>query len=134
MLLENPIPLPDVLVEGEVQRRMEETVRMMFSQGMDPRTMEIDWKKIRDGHEERARKSVHARLVLDAVAKQENLDVKSEEVQDRINKEAERIGEKPEKFKRTLSKEGGLEAVANQLLREKSLDFLLSVANIQGEE
>ena len=134
VLLENPIPLPEILVELEVNRRMEETVRMMFSQGMDPRTMEIDWKKIRDGHYDAARKSVHARLVLDAVAEQEELEVKSEEVQERIHMEAKRIGESPEKFKRTLSKEGGLEAVTNQLLREKSLDFLLSVANIQGEE
>ena len=134
VLLENPIPLPDILVEGEIQNRMEETVRMMFSQGMDPRTMEIDWKKIRDGHEDGARKSVHARLVLDAIAKKENLEVEEPEVNARIKIEAQRIGESPEKFKRALLQEGRMEVVKNQILREKSLDFLVSVANIQGEE
>jgi len=134
VLLENPIPLPDILVEGEIQNRMEETVRMMFSQGMDPRTMEIDWKKIRDGQEEGARKSVHARLVLDAIARLEDLEVEEPEINDRIKIEAQRIGESPEKFKRALLQEGRMEVIRSQILREKSLDFLVSVANIQGEE
>jgi trigger factor len=134
VLLENPIPLPDVLVEAETRHRLEEMVRMMVQQGVDPRTAEVDWKALRERQEEPARKSVHARLVLDAVARTEGLQVDDEEIGERLSKEAERIGETVQKLRAGLEKHDGMEAFKIQVVREKSLDFLVSVANIQGEE
>ena len=45
----------------------------------------------------------------------------------------ERIGRDPREMKKSLSKAGGLEALKNQMVREKTLDFLTSVANIHPE-
>ena len=134
VLLENPIPLPDVLVEGETRHRLEDMVRMMVQQGVDPRSEEVDWKALRERHEEPARKSVHARLVLDAVARDEGIEVGDDLIAERLRKEAERIGETEQKLRAQLEKHDGLEAFKIQVVREKSLDFLVSVANIQGEE
>ena len=66
LLLENPIVLPETLVEDEIRQRLEEMVRRMMMQGMDPEQMQLDWKELRKQQEEPARKSVHARLLLDA--------------------------------------------------------------------
>jgi trigger factor len=134
VLLENTIPLPDVLVEAEVKHRLEDMVRSMVMQGMDPRSMELDWKELRDRQEEPARKSVHARLVLDRVAKEESIEVEDSEIKDRVRAEAARMGEKYETVRGKLQKSGGWQALRGQLLREKSLDLLTSVANIQVEE
>jgi trigger factor len=134
VLLENPIPLPEILVEEEIRSRLEDMVRSMVFHRIDPRTADMDWKALRDRQEEPARKSVHARLVLDAVAEAEGLAVDRAEVEARIRAEAARIGESEEALRGRLQKGGGLEALTEQLLREKSLDFMTSVANIQRPE
>jgi trigger factor len=134
VLLGNPIPLPDGLVEQETLHRLEDIARAMVHQGVEPRTAEIDWSALRQKQEASARKAVHARLVLDAVARAESLDVEPGEVDARLASEARRMGETNTKLRARLEKQGGLEALKTQLVREKSLDFLVSVANIQGEE
>jgi len=134
VLLENPLPLPDVLVDEEIRHRLEDTVRAMMMRGMDPRQLDLDWKQLREKQEEPARKSVHARLVLDAIAREERLEVGEQEVEERLRLEAARVGETVEKLKARLREGQGRKALENQMLREKSLDLLTSVANIQTEE
>jgi trigger factor len=134
VMLANPVPLPDVLVEEEIQHRLEDMVREMMYHGVDPRKAELDWKQLRDRNEEPARKVVHARLVLDAVAAAEHVQVDRKELDERIRREAERIGEGYDVLRLRLSKEGGLQALETQMVREKSLDLITSIANIHGAE
>ena len=130
VLIENPVLLPDVLVDEEIQHRLEDMVRMMAMQGVDPRTLDVDWKQLRDRQEEPARKMVHAKLVLDAISRIEGVEAADDEVDGHVRREAQRAGEKYEKLRARLEKSGGREALRAQLVREKTLDFLSSVANI----
>jgi trigger factor len=134
VLLQNAIPLPEALTESEIRHRMEELVRGMMNQGMDPQNSKVDWEKIRKQQEDPARKSVHARLVLDAIAKAEGLEVDRKVVDERIRLEAQSMDETPEGLREQLNKGSGMQALKNQLLRETTLDYLTSVANIQSEE
>jgi trigger factor len=134
VLLENPIALPDVLVQEEIRHRLEDIARMMVQQGVDPRNADVDWKALREKQENGARRTVHARLVLDAIARTEGLAVDDAALEERLRADAEKIGEAYVKLRARLEKQGALEALRNQILREKSLDFLTSVANIQVEE
>ncbi|HXV76803.1 MAG TPA: trigger factor [Candidatus Polarisedimenticolaceae bacterium] len=134
VLLENPMVLPDVLVDSEIRQRLEELIRRLYLQGVDPEKVEIDWKRLRDDQEAPARKSVHARLVLDAIARAEGLAVTPEEIDDRIRNDARSVGESHDQFKKRLREHGGTEVIRTQILREKSLDLLTAVANIQSEE
>ena len=134
VLAANPVPLPDVLVEEEIQHRLEDMVREMMYHGVDPRKAELDWKELRDRNEEPARKIVHARLVLDAIARAEGVLVEKKELEERIRREGERIGEGYDALRLRLSKSGGLQALETQMVREKSLDLITSIANIQGAE
>jgi trigger factor len=134
LLLENPIVLPEILVEEEIRQRLEEMIRRMMMQGMDPEQMNLDWKELRQQQKEPARKSVHARLLLDALAEAEKIEVKSEEMDVRLRRDAEAMGENYDKFRAQLEKRGGLEVLNNQMIREKALDLMTSLANIQDEE
>lgn len=134
VLIENPVVLPDVLVEDEVRHRLEEMVRRMYMQGIDPEKVELDWKQLREQQEESARKSVHARLLLDAIARKEEVEVTAKEVEERMRRDAQASGQKYDEFKKRLKEHGGTEVVKSQLVREKSLDLLTAVANIQSEE
>jgi len=130
VLLANPVVLPEVLVEQEIRRRLEDFVRKLMMQGIDPEKQEINWEELRKQQEEPARKSVHARLVLDAVAEAEKIEVDAEAIEARLRQDAERIGESFEKLSARLKKHEGEEALTTQLVREKALDYLTSVANI----
>jgi trigger factor len=134
VLVENPMVLPEVLVDVEVRQRLEEMIRRLYMQGVDPEKVELDWKKLRDQQEEPARKSVHARLVLDAVARAEGIEATPKEVEERVRQDARSVGETYETFKKRLKDHGGSEVVKNQIVREKTLDLLTAVANIQTEE
>jgi len=134
ILLANPVALPEILVEEEIRHRLEDMVREMMFHGMDPRSMELDWKQLRDRQEDAARKTVHARLVLDSIAAKEDIRVERTEIRERIQKEAARIGEDYEALHARLSKGGGVQALETQLVREKTLDLVTSLANIQNAE
>jgi trigger factor len=134
VLQKNPIVLPEVLVNEEIRLRLEDVVRRMISQGMDPQKEDIDWEQFRKGAEEPARKTVHARMVLEAIAAVEKLVVPPKELDERIRQEAARIGEDAEVVKTRLKEGHRMEALTDQLRRERALDLLVSVANIQPQE
>jgi hypothetical protein len=67
------------------------------------------------------------------VAAAESIAVGADEIDARIRAEAERMGRDVKEVRGHLLKGGGLEALKIQMVREKSLDFLTSVANIHRE-
>lgn len=134
LLVENPVVLPDQLVDAEVQTRLQEIVRNMYQQGVDPEKQEIDWKEVRDRQLDPARKAVHARLLLDAVTREQKLEVAAKEIDETIRREAARHEQPYEELRKRVVEGGGMQALETQLLREKSLDYLMSVANIRNEE
>lgn len=131
VLTQNPVVLPEVLVEGEIRRRLEEFARRLILGGVDPEQAKIDWEALRKEQELPARKSVHARILLDAVAAAERIQVGVDEIDARIRDDAQRLGEQPNKLRARLEEHEGMEALTAQMVREKALDYLTAVANIQ---
>ena len=134
LVTDNPIVLPEALVEQEIRYRLEELARRMMSQGVDLENADMNWKEIRDQQEEPSRKSVHARILLDAVAGAEKLEITAEELNERIEHDARHLGKKPAELRQQMDQAGGPQALVSQLLRDKSLDLVKSSANISVEE
>ena len=128
-----PFELPSSLIEREIDRRLEDFVRRMVEQNIDPRQAGIDWNAFREGQREPAREAVAGALVLDEVARREQLDVTGEDLEREVGRYAERSGHTPAAVRARLEKDGGLGRVAAGLRREKSIDFLLARATIAGE-
>ena len=78
--------------------------------------------------------SGHEYKRLDAIAATEGVKVDRKDLEERIRREAERISESYDELRLRLSKGGGLQALETQMVREKSLDLITSIANIQGAE
>jgi trigger factor len=122
--------VPEALVEREMDRRVEEFARRLMEQQIDPRSAEIDWNQFRDSQREGAREAVASALVLDEVARRENLGVNEDEVAREIGQYAERSGRTPAAVRARLEKEGGLSRLYSGLRREKALDFVLDRATV----
>jgi trigger factor len=127
-----PFEVPAALIDREVDRRLEDFAGRLMEQKIDPRQAGIDWNAFRDSQRDVAREAVAAALVLDEVARREQLDPTNEEVDVEVGRYAERTGRTPAAVRAALEKEGGLSRVYSGLRREKSIDFLMSRATISG--
>jgi trigger factor len=125
-----PFDAPASLVNRDVDRRIEEFARRLMDQRIDPRTAGIDWDAFRESQREVARESVAAAIVLDEIARREQISATPEEVDQEVSRYAERAGRTPAALRAALEKEGSLSRVAAGLRREKSIDFVMSRATI----
>jgi trigger factor len=128
-----PFELPASLVDREVERRLEDFARRLMEQNVDPRQAGIDWTAFRDSQREAAKEAVAGAIVLDEVARREQLEVTEAEIDQEVGRYAERTGRTATAVRAALEKEGGLSRVSAGLRREKSVDFLMARAKISGE-
>ena len=128
-----PFEVPPSLLEREIDRRIEDFAHRLIEQNIDPRQAGIDWTAFRESQRDAAREAVAGAIVLDEVARREQLEVTEGEIEGEIGRWAERSGRAPAAVRAGLEKEGGLSRVAAGLRREKSIDFLLARATIAGE-
>jgi trigger factor len=128
-----PFEVPASLVEREIDRRIEDFARRLMEQQVDPRQAGIDWGAFRDSQREVAREAVAGALVLDELARREQLNPSEDDVEREITRYAERTGRTPAAVRAALEKEGGLSRVYSGLRREKSVDFVMTRATIAGE-
>jgi trigger factor len=122
--------VPASLVDREIDRRLEEFVRRLMEQNVDPRKSGVDWGQFREAQREPARSAVASALVLDELARRENLTVSPEDVDKEVEQFAARAGRTPAALRAQLEKEGGLARLAAGLRRERAVDFAMSRAKM----
>jgi trigger factor len=119
-------PVPEALVEHQMDSRLERTVRSLASQGVDPRAMNVDWVALRSRQKDRSIEDVKAELLLDRIATAENIEVSDEEVDKEIATLAERSGESATAVRANLTRQGALDRMKSKIRSEKTLDWLCS--------
>jgi trigger factor len=119
-------PVPEALVEHQMDSRLERTVRSLASQGVDPRAVNVDWVALRSRQKERSIDDVKAELLLDRIATAEKIDVAEEEVEKQIAAIAERSGESATAVRANLTRQGALDRMKSKIRSEKTLDWLFS--------
>ncbi len=124
------VDIPDSLVERELDRRTEEFARRLMDQQIDPRRANIDWDQFRDSQREASLDSVKSALVLDEIARRESVTITEEDVEKDVEQYAERSGLTPAAVRARLEKEGALSRLAAGLRREKTMDYVLSQAQV----
>jgi trigger factor len=120
-----PFPVPGALVDREIDRRVEDFARRLMSQQIDPRRANIDWAAFRQGQREPAQESVASALVLDQVARSENITVSDADLERELERYAERTGLTPEAVKARLEQEDGLGRMQVGLRRESTVNAVL---------
>ena len=124
-------PVPDSLVEHQMDVRLERVVRSLAQQGVDPRAVNVDWMSLRRRQEERARDDVKAELVVDRIATEEQIDVTEEELQHELEHVASHGGESAEAMRARLTKQGALDRMKAKLRSDKTVDWLAQNARVK---
>jgi trigger factor len=123
--------VPEALVEEELGKSLQNYARFLASQGVDIDKAELDWNKIADDFKPEAVKRVKRGLILEAIARKENIVVSDVEVDAEIRRAATESGREFADVKHRLVHEGGYEALRASLAQEKALDFVLKEARVR---
>jgi trigger factor len=123
-------PVPESLVEHQMDVRLERVVRSLAAQGVDPRAVNVDWVSLRKRQQERAADDVKAELIVDRIASAENIDVNEQEIEHEIEHLAGHSGESAQAFRARLTKQGALDRIKAKLRSDKTLDWLAQNSHI----
>jgi trigger factor len=121
---------PETLVDQEIDRRLEEFVRRLMDQGIDPMKADIDWREFRERQRDAATETVRSTLVIDEIARRESIEATDEDLAAEIDRFAERAGRTSAAVRARLEKEGALDRIRAGLRREKTMAWLIERANI----
>ncbi len=121
----NEFDVPEPLVERHLQSIVERQKQQ------DP---DADDEAIKAEHRDEAMKSVRAALIVERIAKQEDLVVSDERLSERVARMALGYRIPPDQFYGYLQQSGRLESIRSDLLEDVVLEFLQENAKIKDVE
>ena len=120
-----PFPVPETLVQEQIDARLERGLRALAAQGMEPEQMrKLDFGRLRTAQQESAVAEVKATVLLDRIAREENITVSDEELDHEVQLAALQSREPIDALKVRLTQDGGLARIREQLKREKTASLL----------
>ncbi|MEU4826914.1 trigger factor [Actinomadura citrea] len=131
------IPLPDKVVEEEVDRRNQQLEQQLQMAGMtrddylkeEEKTAEEFDTEVADA----ARLAVKGGFVLDQLAVQEELNVENEELSEYVVTQAMQMGVQPQQLAEYLTQNNQLPAIVSEVLRSKALNLVVEHVTVKDE-
>jgi trigger factor len=121
-------PVPDAYVDRQVEINVENQLRTLAAQGIDPKSIKLDWGKVRESQKDRAVRDVRASLLLDKIADREAMVATQEEVDREVQRIAKQQREAVALTRAKLQKDGVINRIAGNIRTEKTLNFLFEHA------
>jgi trigger factor len=132
LLAAHEMEVPETLVDEELGKSLQNYARFLASQGVDIEQAQIDWRKMRDEFQPEAVKRVKRSLILEQIARKENLIVSDVEVDAEIRRAAKEADRDFAEVKHRIKHDGGYEALRMSLSQERALDLVLREALVRS--
>jgi len=121
----HPFALPDGVVHSEIESLLREYAEGLARQGVDLEKAGIDWQKIGEEAKPHAERRVRARLILDAIAAQESIEVSEPEFEETLALLARVQGVPSGALRQRMDEAGELVGLRSRMRREKTVRYLL---------
>jgi len=121
-------PVPDAYIDRQIQINVENQLRSLAAQGVDPNQIKLDWEKVRGSQKDRAVRDVKASLLLDKIGEREAIGATQEEIDREVQRIARQQREAAAMTRAKLQKEGGIARIASHIRTDKTLSFLFEHA------
>ncbi|MGN0958226.1 trigger factor [uncultured Selenomonas sp.] len=122
------VDIPPVMVDNEVTRMLREMEMRLAQQGMQLEQYlqfaGTDIAKLREQYRETAEKNVRTGLMLEEVAKAENIKVEASDLDKEVEVMAAAYGATPKQVKKIIAEQGRLNDLAATVLRNKTMQFI----------
>jgi trigger factor len=123
------IPLPESVIENEIERRNEQLDQQLQMYGMTREKYLEDQEKSAEEYDQElkdgAREAVKGGFILDQLALQEQLTVENEELTDYVVRNAMQMGVQPDVLAKHLTENNQIPAVVSEVLRSKALNLVV---------
>lgn len=123
----NPFEVPEVMVDNYLESLAEEDRRHRSGKADENREREI-----RELFRDSAMRMIKRYFILDAVKRQEKLEVTAAEVAERVRGMAQHLGRPEEDVRRALEQPGRRRGLESDLLDEKAMAFLRERAVVKS--
>ncbi len=118
-------PVPESLLQQQIDARLDRGLRALAQQGMTTEQMrQLDFARLRTAQRDSALNEVKGSLILDRIAETENVAVGDEEFDAQLQLLAYQAREPLETLRKRLTEDGGLARIREQLRREKTVNQL----------
>lgn len=118
-------PVPESLIQNQVDARLDRGLRALAAQGMRTEDMrKLDFARLREAQRDSAIAEVKATLILDKIAAGENVEVSDEEMEHELHVLSVQTREPLDALRSRLTNEGALTRIREQLRREKTANLL----------
>ena len=118
-------PVPESLVQEQIDARLERGLRALAAQGMNTEQMrKLDFNRLRTAQRDSAIAEVKASILLDRISNEENITVSDDELNREVQIAALQSREPEEALRQRLTEDGGLVRIKEQLRREKTANLL----------
>jgi len=126
-------PMPESLVQEQIDTRLERGLRALASQGMSTDQMrKLDFERLRAAQRESALAETKTSILLGKIAYAEKVTVTDEEVDRELQLVSYQSREPLETMKARLTQDGGLAKIREQLLKEKTATLLYDRLPVQA--
>jgi trigger factor len=129
----HPFPLPEGVVDHEVRHMLEDYASNMMRRGIDPEKAGLDWQAMADQSRQQAETQVRVRLLLDAIAEQEGIEVSEDQFERTLAAVARQQGASAPALRKQLDEAGKLSGLRAQLRREAVVRHLLGEAPLAAD-
>lgn len=121
-------PVPEVFVERQIQNRVEQSLRSMAAEGIDPRSIKLDWQKVKESQRDKALREVKASMLLSRISEREAIHATRDEVDKEVERHARQSREPVAAVQMKYEKDGTMGRIASHIQTEKTLNFLFEHA------
>lgn len=126
----NPFDVPATLVKRQTIAMMQDTFQRLSSQGVDLKKMNLDVDKMSERFAPNAERMVRVSLLIDAIARKENIDASYSEIDAEMKAMADAQGMEYGKVREMYSSEERMDALRDRLLERKVMEFLMKNAEV----
>jgi trigger factor len=123
--------LPPSLLRHETKRALAELVQGNRARGIPDEMLKDKEKELIETAASVAHHRLKTNFILERIAEQEKIEVRREDVDLRIRQEAQHYNISSDKMRKELEEHDGLNALAEQILLGKTLDFLKANVSVQ---
>lgn len=130
---QHDFPVPEVYVERQIKNRVEQSLRGLAERGVDPRTLKIDWEKLKESQRDKAIQEVKASMLLSRISEREAIGATRDEVNREVERQARQTREPVAAVQMRFEKDGTMGRIASHIQTEKTLNFLFEHARKTAE-
>lgn len=131
LISKNKFELPESMVSRELDYMWNTVTQQLKQQNMSPEQVGIDEKDYREKNREEAIRRIKGFLLFDNIAEQNELKVEESELEAKLEEIAKNYNQPVDVVKKFYQEQNMIRPLFNQILEEKTLNFVLDKAKIK---